>query len=163
MASGDSLCFFPAESSFLPVSNYATDDDAGVVPVLDFDTTTQETAYYKLFMPLHYSGGGVTVSLAWKAASATSGTIGWDVSFARLNDNNQDITSLTFATAQTITAATVPASAVKSKTTSVAVTNGANMDSTAAGEMFVLRVRRDVANDSATGDAQLIGGFIKET
>ena len=165
MASGNTLWVFSAEGGYhLPTSNYATPDTRNLVPVLDFDTTTQETAYWKLFMPRHLtSGAGVTVSLAWMATSATSGTIGWDVAFARMNDANQDIDSLAFATAQTITAATVDGTSGKAKTTNVAVTTGANMDSVAAGEWFVLRVRRDVSNDTATGDAELLGGEIKET
>ena len=50
---------------------------------------------------------GLTVYVQWAATSATTGTIGWDVSFERLVDSGQDLDSDNFGTAQTITAATV--------------------------------------------------------
>ena len=56
-----------------------------------------------------------------------------------------------------------PATAGNVDITSVAVANGADMDSVAAGETFRLRVRRDTANDTATGDAHLVMIEIIET
>jgi hypothetical protein len=47
--------------------------------------------------------------------------------------------------------------------TNVAITNGANMDSVAVGEAFRLRIRRDVTNDTAAGDAELLAVEVKET
>lgn len=162
MASGNSLCAFRATDSFPPSSNYATFDTRNLVPVLDFDDTTQETAYFLLLMPRNYAGGGVTVYLSWMATTATSGTVGWDVAFSRLNDNNQDVDAYAFATAQTVTAASTNGTSGKITTTNVNVSNGANMNSVSTGEWFILRVRRDVSSDTVVGDAELIGGEIKE-
>ena len=68
-----------------------------------------------------------------------------------------------WATAQTITAATVDAVCGKLTTTSVSVTAGATgTDNIAAGDPFRLRIRRDVANDNAAGNAQLFRIQIKE-
>lgn len=163
MASGDTLFSQVAVAGAPPASNYATMDRRNIIDVMDFDDTTQETLYFVFEMPRNYAAGGVTVYAAWMATSATTGTIGWDISFACMNDANQDVDSLAFATAQTITAATVDGTSGKIKTTNVAITNGANMDSTAAGEWCCMRIRRDVANDTATGDAELIGVEVKET
>jgi hypothetical protein len=64
--------------------------------------------------------------------------------------------------AQTITATTVPGTSGQLLKLSVNIANGANMGSVAAGEMFRLRVRRDVANDTATGDAELLAVTVAE-
>jgi hypothetical protein len=163
MASGNTLCcFFPADNE-PPSSNYATLDLRNGHPVLDFDTTTQEAAIFTGVLPRHYAGGGVTVYIHYAMTSATTGTCGWDVSFERIGDAQQDIDSDGFATAQTVTAVTVDGTSGNADVVNVAVTNGANMDSVAAGESFRVRVRRDVANDTAAGDAELLAVEIKET
>jgi hypothetical protein len=143
-------------------SNFATLDTRNNHPVLDFDTTTQETAIFSGVLSPAYAGGGLIVEVWWAATSATSGTIGWDVAFERIDESSLDIDSDSFASAQTITAATVPGTSGQVKKTSVTVTDGANMDSLAAGEAFRLRVRRDVANDTATGDAELLRVVVRE-
>lgn len=115
------------------------------------------------FPSSNYAGGGITVYIHWAAASATSGTIGWDVAFERIGAAQQDIDSDGFASAQTVTAATVDGTSGNVKITNVAITDGANIDSIAAGEAFRIRIRRDVTNDTAAGDAQLIAVELKET
>lgn len=156
MASGNTLATF-VPFSFSPASsNSAVVGFRNGHPTLQFDASTQETAYFRSIMPAHYEGGGVTVKLHWAAASATSGTIGWDVSFEALKDGGTDIDSDSFATAQTVTAEAVDATSGKVDVSSVNIADGANMDSVAAGDGFRLRVRRDVASDTAAGDAQLL-------
>jgi hypothetical protein len=49
------------------------------------------------------------------------------------------------------------------KVTSVAFTDGAEIDSLVAGEAFRLLVRRDTATDTAAGDAELLRVELKET
>ena len=163
MATGNTLCVFLPMGYEPPSSNYATLDTRNGHPVLDFDTTTQETAIWTGVLPRHYAGGGITVYIHWAATSATTGTIGWDVSFERIGDGSQDIDADGFATAQTVTAATVPGTSGNVDITNVAITDGANIDSIAVGEAFRIRVRRDVANDSASGDAELVAVELKET
>lgn len=164
MSSGDTLEKFVAMQNEPPSSNYATVDTRNGHWVLDFDTTTQETAIFTGLMPRNYSDvTGVTVYIHAMLSSATSGTLGWDVSFERMSDSTTDLDSDSFATAQTVTATTVPGTSGVVLVLSVAVTKGANMDSVVAGDSFRLRVRRDVANDSATGDAELLLVEVKET
>jgi hypothetical protein len=163
MASGNTLATFTAQSAEFPASNYATLDTRNNHACLDFDTTTGETAYFTGIMPRNYAGGGVTVYLHWAASSALSGTIGWLVAFERLGDGGTDIDADSFAGDQTVTAETVDGTSGIFDVSSVAITDGANMDSVVAGDTFRLRVTRDVANDTATGDAELYTIEIKET
>jgi hypothetical protein len=139
-----------------PSTNYATLDSRNGHPVLDFDTTTQETAIFTGALPADYSGAGVTISIWCAATSATSGTIGWDVAFERIDVSSLDIDADSFGSATTVTAVTAPGTSGQVLKMSVNVSNGSNMDSLAAGELFRLRIRRDVANDTATGDAELL-------
>ena len=163
MASGNTLCTFFAASNEPPTSNYATFDTRNGHLVLDFDTTTQEAAIFTGIMPRNYAGGGVTVYIHAMLSSATTGTLGWDVSFERMSDATTDLDADSFATAQTVTAATVPGTSGIVLVLNVAITDGANMGSVAAGESFRLRIRRDVSNDTASGDAELICVEVKET
>jgi hypothetical protein len=139
-----------------PSSNFATLDTRNGHPCLDFDTSTQETAIFSGVLPADYSGAGITVHIFCSLTSATSGTVGWDVAIERMDASSLDIDSDSFATAQTVTAVAVPGTSGQLLKMSVNISNGANMDSLAAGEMFRLRIRRDVANDTATGDAELL-------
>jgi hypothetical protein len=155
------LVGFAPQSYEAPATNYATLNVRNQHPVLEFDTTTQETAIWSSPMPQHYAGGNIIVVVTWAAATATSGTIGWDATFERITA--QDIDSDGFATAQTITAATVDGTSGVPTATSATITAGAaGTDSVVAGDIFRLRLRRDVANDTATGDAQVIYVEIRE-
>lgn len=163
MASGDTLCTFQPRDNEPPSSNPATPGQRNLHPTLLFDASTSEAAIFTLFMPRHYAGGGITVYIEASLVSATSGTLGWTIEIERLHNGQQDLDSDGFASAQTITAATVPGTSGNTINLNVAISNGANMDSVAAGEWFRLRLKRDTANDTATGDAEFIGGEIKET
>lgn len=162
MASGNTLCtFFPYDNE-PPASNYAVLDLRNGHPILAFNDTTGWAAIFTGILPRHYSGGGITVYVHW-CAVATSGTAGWLVAFERIGAAQQDIDSDGFASDQTITAATVDATSGNVSITNVAVSNGANMDSIAVGETFRLRITRDVANDNAVGNVQILGVELKET
>src|SRR5262245_21334466 len=145
-----------------PASNFATLDLRNSRAVLDFDTTTQESAIFTSVLPNGYGGGGITVDIFFGATSATSGTIGWDVAIERIDTSSLDTDSDSFATAATVTAATVPGTSGQILKSSVNIADGTDMDSLAAGELFRIRIRRDVANDTATGDAELFAVSIRE-
>lgn len=163
MASGSTLLIFKPQDNEPPSSNYATLDTRNGHLVLDFDDTTAEAAVFRGVMPRSYESGGVTVYIHYACTSATTGTAGWTVEFERVSDSQQDIDSDGFASAQTVTAVTVPGTSGHVDIVNVAVTNGANMDSVAVGESFRLRVKRDVTNDTATGDLELYAVEIKES
>lgn len=163
MATGNTLQTFHPQDNEPPTSNYATLDTRNGHPVLDFDDTTAEYAIFTGVLPRHYAAGGITVYVHYSATSATSGTAGFTVEFERVGDGSQDIDSDGFASAQTITAVTVPATSGHVDIANVAVTDGANIDSIAVGETFRLRIKRDVANDTATGDLELVAVELKES
>jgi len=163
-AAGGKPTILLTPAGYEPTStNYATLGTRNLHPTLDFDTTTQESAVWTAVLPTAYAGGGLTVDVYYAAATATTGTIGWDVAIERIDASNLDIDADSFATAQTVTAATVPGTSGQILKSSVSITSGANMDSLAAGEAFRIRLRRDVATDTATGDAQMIAMVVRET
>lgn len=163
MASGDTILELFPQDNAPPASNAATPDTRNGHPVLDFDDTTAESAVFSRILPRHYAGGGITVYVHYSMTSAITGTCGWTVEFERVGDGQQDIDSDGFASAQTITAVTVPGTSGFVDIVNVAISNGANMDSIAAGEGFRIRLKRDVANDTAAGDAEFWGMELKET
>lgn len=163
MASGDTLCIFHPYQNEPPSSNYAIADIRNGHPVLAFDDTTSWAAVFTDILPRNYAGGGITVYVHSMAASAITGTHGWTVEIERIDAGSTDFDSDSFASAQTISTATVPGTTGQVMVQNVAISNGANMDSLAAGEPFRLRLKRDVANDTAVGNAQLVAVEIKET
>ena len=165
MASGSLLTEFTPMANEPPASNPATLDLRNYHPVLDFDATTNETAVFTGIMPRNYSGGGVTVYIHWMATSDTTAThhVYWDAAFERLAANDQDLDADGFAAAQSIDVDHVNATSGKITITAIPFTNGAQMDSVVAGDLFRLSIARDATNDDATGDAELLGIEIKET
>lgn len=164
MASGNTLIGWTALGSESPASNYATLDTRNNHPCLDFDQTTGETAYFSGVMPQHYSAAtGVTVILYWAGSVVGTNTVGWLVAFERMGDGGTDIDSDSFASDATVTAEAADATSGILDVSSVNITAGANMDSVVAGDLFRLRVTRDVANDTLAGDAELYAVEIRET
>jgi hypothetical protein len=163
MASGNTLLIFHPYQNEPPASNYATLDVRNAHPVLDFDGATNESAVFSAVMPRHYGGGGVTVYIHYAMTTETSGDIDWDVAFERVGDSQQDIDSDGFASAQSVDNTTVPGTSGHVDIVSVAFTDGAQMDSVAVGEGFRLKITRDAASDTSTGDAELRWLEIKET
>ena len=163
MATTDTLVtFFPRDNE-PPATNYATLDLRNAHPVLDFDTTPGETALFTGVLPRHYAGGGITVYVHYSMTSAITGTCGWLVAFERIGDASQDIDADGFAADSTITAVTVDGTSGNVDIVNVAMANGAAIDSIAVGESFRLRITRDVAIDTAAGDAELVAVELKET
>jgi hypothetical protein len=162
MASGDTLLIFTPYMNEPPTSTYATLDFRNVHPVLDFDGATNESAVFSGVMPQHYGGGGVTVYIHY-SSDGTSGDADWDVAFERIGDQQLDVDGDSFAAANSINNTTVPGTSGNVDVVSVAFTDGADMDSVAAGELFRIKVTRDAANDTSTDDLQLHAVEIRET
>lgn len=163
MASGDSLLVFYPHDNEPPSANYATLDLRNYHPVLDFDATTNEYAIFSGVMPQAYAGGGVTVYLHYSMSAATSNTVDWDAEFERIGDQQLDIDSDSFAAANSVDNTTVPATSGFVDVVTIAFTDGADMDSVAAGELFRIRISRDATSDDATGDAELHAVEIRES
>lgn len=155
------LVFKPSQNE-APTSNPATLGGLNSHPTLDFDQTNAEAAIFSSVLSNDYAAGGLTVTAYWTCA-VNSGTVGWTVEVERLQDATTDLNSDSFASAQTITAETVPGTVGIIAYSSIAITDGADMDSLAAGEAFRIRIKRDVANDTAAGDARLVRITVRET
>lgn len=138
------------------------------IPVWLFDTTTTEYLDFKCRLSPKYSGGGLTFTVPWSATSATSGNVVWGIAIRAIPDDAEDLDS----TAHTydfndVTAAVAAPSAVGEVAyDNITFTHGADMDSLAAGQMCIVRVRRNTgdSNDTMSGDAELwCCPFCKET
>lgn len=147
-----------------PASNYATFDTRNQHPVLDFDDSTDESIVFTGILGAHYAGGGVTVYLYLTDTNDTNSAHKsyWDVSFERMI--GLDIDSDSFAAAQSGNISPNGTSGIP-VVLSIAFTDGAQMDSVAAGEIFRLKVTRDADNgsDDWSGDAELLAVKIMET
>lgn len=111
-----------------------------------------------------YGGGGLTFTLPWIAATATSGVTRWGIGIRR---NQDDLEDLDVAHTYDYNDVDDTAASVSGETSypTLAFTNGADMDSWAEGELAIVRVRRNAshANDNMAGNAQLITLIGKET
>lgn len=165
MASGNTLVVLTPLSNEPPATIYATLDTRNAHPVLDFDATTNELAVFTGVMPRHYAGGGVTVYLHWSASTDTNAAhyCYWDAAFERIAQNDLDIDADSFAAVQSVDNTSPNATSGKTTVAAISFTNGAQMDSVVAGDLFRLQITRDAANDDMTGDAELLGIEIKET
>ena len=158
----DTLWTFRPTDYEPPSSNYATLDTRNGHPVLDFDADTDESAVWSDVLPERYGGTGVTVEIVFAMTSATTGNVVWNAAFEDCGDLDLDGDS--FATAQSATQA-VNGTCGKIATASIAFTDGAQMDSLAAGDFGRLKITRDAdnASDTATGDAEVLAVHVKET
>ena len=163
MASGNSLAEWTALSAETPASNYGSLAVVNNQAVLEFDAATDETVYFSGVLPAQYGGGGLTVSLVWTSATATSGNCVWDVAVER-QEAGHAIGADAFAAQQSVTDAS-PGTAGNLEYATIAFTNGAQMDSLAVNERFRLSVMRDANEgaDTMTGDARLVAVFLRET
>jgi hypothetical protein len=170
MASGDTLVVFTARDGIPTATAGAShavlaggSTPAEGVPVLDFDSGTDENVDFLGVLPRHYGGGGLTLALHW-ASGVTSGACVWDAAIRRIADDAEDFDTSHTYDFNSVTATTASAAGEFDYAT-ITFTNGADMDSLAVGESFILRIRRDAdnGNDNMTGDARLAAIEIRET
>jgi hypothetical protein len=112
----------------------------------------------------NYGGGGLTFTLPWMAATATTGVTRWGIAVRRFQAGVDDIdTAHTYV--YTALDATAPGTSGFTLYSTLAVTNGTNMDNWATNETAMVRVRREAthANDTMAGDAQLLTLYAVET
>jgi hypothetical protein len=164
MARGNSLCFFFPQNNQPPSSNYATLDTRNGHLCAEHDDSAIESCIFSGILPRNYASGGITVTIAWMAATATTGDVVWGASFERHADDTDDLDSDGFAAEQTATATTASGTG-EVQYTNIAFTDGAQIDSLAVSEHFRIKIRR-VATDGAdtmAGDAQLLSVEVRET
>jgi hypothetical protein len=125
-------------------------------PVLAYDATTSETAYWSGVIPQGWTGT-VTAVISYCMASATTGGVAFSVGVEAVTTADAlDLDATTsFDTVNTGTDAAVPGTAGYMEQISITLTN---LDSAAAADYVRFSVARAVADaaDTATGDAQLV-------
>lgn len=163
MASGQTLVVWTPNANMPPATLFANFNTRNNHLVLEYDPTTNWDAIFKAIMPQNYAGGGVTVYIHWCAATATSGNVLWNAAFEA--DVAQDIDSDGFATANASTADACSGTSGIETISTIAFTNGAQMDSVVAGGEFRLKVTRNAADgtDTMAGLAQITSVEIRET
>jgi hypothetical protein len=173
MASGNTLLILTPQTSSGPGGTTTAQMDwivgasspAESIPVLAFDTTTVEYADFHAVLPRNYAGGGLTVSIA-HGAGTTTGGVAWEMAFRRIESNAEDLDTTAFTyDYNTLAVAALPTAVGEVIYSDLAFTSGADMDGLAAGEAFILRVRRATGNatDTAAADAYLHRLEIRET
>lgn len=174
MASGNTLAIFRAQDNMPPATAYAqfdvevgTSTPAENIPVLDFEDGTATAGEYADFygvLPRTYAGGGLTVYLHWLSA-ATTGDCVWKAAFRRIADDAEDLNTTAHTYDYNSVTATTASAAGELAYDTITFTDGADMDSLAVGESFILRIFRDsdAAGDTLAGDASLFAVEIKET
>ncbi len=153
------LAVMPPSATFAALSaRTGGSTPAEQVPVWNFDAAAIE--YLDFYCQLQgYDGGGLTFTLPWMAASATSGATRWGIAVRRIADDAEDLdTSQTYDFNEVDDTAASASGEISVAT--ITFTHGADMDSWVNGEFAVVRVRRNAthANDGMTGDAQLLDG-----
>ncbi len=162
MADRTLLVFTPNAAEF-PSSNFPQLTLSNRRPVLAFDASTDETAYWTFVAPQ-----GITTPIkavvSYIMASATSGKVDFEGSVEAVSDG--DATDLdagdSFDTANTITAPTVPGTAGYLDQFTITLTNA---DSIAAGDYCRFRLVRDAddaTNDTATGDCHVLAVELRD-
>lgn len=166
MASGDFLSVFTPLSNEPPSSSYATLDLRNGHPVLDFDGASDESAVFTGVLPANYDGGGVTVDVYWTCDDAGNGSsddVDIDIAFERMAAADLDIDGDSFAAVNSDDGTLTPTTTGVIAKSTVTFTDGADMDSVAAGEVFRIKVTRDGTNDAEDGDINVLAVVITET
>lgn len=122
------------------------------VPGLAFDATTQETAFF-YFPAISYGSGNLSVEVEWYADTASTNGVTFGASLACItpNTDSQDIETDAFATENTASDTHLGTTGQRLHSFTITVSN---LDSIAAGDYVVLRLRRVPADasDTMTGD-----------
>lgn len=148
-------------SAEFPASNFPQLVLVNRRPVLAFDASAAEKAFWTLVAPQGWTGTK-TLVLTYMMASATTGGVAFDVAVEAVTD--ADATDLdagdSFDTVNTGTA-TVPGTAGYIDQISVTLTNN---DSSAAADLLRISIERAVANgaDTATGDCYLLAAELRD-
>ena len=148
------LAVFTDQNGIPPSSDYATRDVRGIFPVLDFDNSTSESIYFVGLMPQQYQNNGIT-GYVYFTSDATSGDVDWDLYFDRLTSADLDIDGNSFGVAFSSDDNDVSGTTGVISIATWTLNHGVGMDNIVAGDMFVIKLTRDIG-DTAAGDANFL-------
>ena len=150
------------EGAHYPATNFPALLLSNRRPVLAFDASTSETAYWTFVAPQGITGT-LTAVISYAMASATTGGVAFDVALEAISSGDALDTDATtsFDSVNTGTDSAVPGTAGYMEQISITLTNA---DSIAAADLVRVSVARAVANgaDTATGDCYLIACEIRD-
>lgn len=133
-----------------PTSAFAPLDKTNVRPVLMFDASSDEAAYWTDIAAQGFTGA-VTVVISYIMASATSGAVRFQAQIEAITDGDAiDLDATTSFDTANSAGETVPGTAGHMSQLSITMTNA---DSIAAGDYFRLSINRDADGTSGTDDA----------
>jgi hypothetical protein len=155
------LLWFSPLANEPPATNGATIGWRNGHPYLRFAPApaSAQAAVWTATMPTSYNGGGLIVRAFW-TSPATTGHGVLDAALERIATAGLDIDADSWATAVAASAVTVDATSGKAALSSITIT-GASLASIVAGDLFRLRLRRDLA-DTAAGNAEVLGVEFRE-
>lgn len=153
----------PGNASAGPSTNraaFTTIHATEMVDVGKFDPTTGEAFIWDTVVPAGWTGPGY-LEIFW-GSDGTTNTVGWLVSIHAVTpgDSVDFDTTITYDTANTGTAATVPGTSTYMKSTVVTLTN---FNSGAAGDLLRIKAERDVANDTSASDAVFFRAELRDS
>lgn len=147
---------FTPESAHFPTSNFAALALSNSRPVLAFDATTEETAYWT-FPAIQGITTPLTLVITYAMASATSNAVVLGAQIEAITDGDAIDTDATtsFDTTNNSSSTTVPGTAGYIDQISITLTNN---DSITAGDYARLALARKPtdAGDTATGDLYVL-------
>lgn len=148
------LILGPLAAEF-PAANFPQLLTVNARPVLAFDASTDETAYWTAIAPQGLTGA-ITVVVHYIMASATSGAVYFQAALEAITPGDAvDLDAGTSFDTANSGNGNVPGTAGYEQAISITMTNA---DSIAAGDYFRLALNRDADNgsDNAAGDCYVL-------
>ena len=174
MSSGDTLFILTPQGSTPPATLFATLDTLtetstpnALIPVLDFDGTTDEFADWHVVVPSHYSGTtGFTFQYTYAMSSTDADLVDLEFSVAKIVDTEIATDDQGLDTATPISIQDTPVATVTADKVAVSPTGGlvkANMGTPVAGDYIIIRCQRDTAAAANADDLQLMNIVVTDT
>jgi len=167
MASGDLLgVFFPQDNEAPSTANalFAIKSASGR-PLLRFINATGgltgRRAIFSSAMPNYYAGGGLVVRVFF-SASVDTGSVDIGLEFERVVSDTTVANAATWSTQALTTNVGVPVTAGVIKHADLSISDGAQMASIVAGDLFRFRIQRDSDTDTMAGDLEIYAIRINE-
>jgi hypothetical protein len=160
---GNQLDFFDANTALLPSTNKAELKSRNGHPIVAFDDTVDESAFWARRISQDYSGGNVIVDIDWVAETATTGNTVLGIQVERLAPGGQDIDTDGYATQKLSSAVATNATNGVITRTTITLSNS-EADSIAAGDLARIRIEAKPTDGgwTMTGDLEIVGVNVRQ-
>lgn len=140
-----------------PASDPATLDNSETNSRLLFDNVTSQCIFWQFTVPTDYIGTPA-FQYIYSMTSVTTGSHHMDISVMVQTDDDLDVNTESYDTANNCNDTAVPAQAGDTNTITCSLTTN---DSMVAGKYTKIKMCRDTANDDAAGVSEVISGLFK--